>query len=168
MSAFVFRSSLSSVHREALERLVFFNPRQHDAERQIADGVERYGCPEIVADRTELRVIVANRPDVQCLFALAPRRGEPALAGMVMYLRTSIQEIVVLHIAVSRRFGRRRQSSLHVVMALVSAVRDVGHRLRGVERLRLLYVHEEQSHIPLNVRRPRTTSGQCTRVAALQ
>jgi hypothetical protein len=137
----VFRSSLDAAYHDALEALVFFNSRQHEAESGITEGIDLYGTPAIVSDASGLRVVVSRRKDVQCLFALAPGRRGPTLAGMVVYLRTSFQEILVLHIAVSDRFSRTPRWGLQVVMGLVRAVREVAHRLRGVERLRLLYLH---------------------------
>jgi hypothetical protein len=85
---------------------------------------------------------------------MAPARHSLALAGMIVYLRTSKEEIVVLHIAVSDRFSRNQRSGLQVLMALVRAVRDVAHRLRGVQRLRLLYLHGRQFQIAIKSSRP--------------
>jgi hypothetical protein len=153
VTEFVFRSSIDVAELKALERLVFFNPRQHAAESGITRGVELYGSPAIVAEADGLRVVVSRRKDVQCLFALAPGRSGLALAGMVVYLRTSVDEILVLHIAVAERFSRSRQSGLRVVMALVRAVREVAHRLRGVERLRMLYLDGRQFRVPIKTSR---------------
>src|SRR5437868_1936347 len=50
MTPFVLRSSLDASHRSALERLMYFNARQHEAEIGIADVVDAYGAPIIVAD----------------------------------------------------------------------------------------------------------------------
>ena len=158
MTPFMFRSSLDEAYRDALEGLVFFNPRQHAAESGIARGIELYGAPSIVSDAAGIRVVVGQRNDVQCLFAMAPARHSLALAGMIVYLRTSKEEIVVLHIAVSDRFSRNQRSGLQVLMALVRAVRDVAHRLRGVQRLRLLYLHGRQFQIAIKSSRPLTQS----------
>ena len=46
MTAFVLRSSLDVSHRSALERLMYFNPRQHEAEIGIADA---FAAPSIFA-----------------------------------------------------------------------------------------------------------------------
>jgi len=154
VTPFLFRSSLDEAYRDALEGLVFFNARQHEAENGITRGIELYGAPAIVSDAAGIRVVVGQRSDVQCLFALAPTRRGPALAGMIVYLRTSMEEIVVLHIAVADQFSRSQRSGLQVLMALVRAVRDVAHRLRGVERLRLLYLQGRQFQIAIKSSRP--------------
>jgi len=150
---FVFRSRLSPSHHQALEELVFFNPRQRNAEAGITDAVDRYGAPAIVSDEAGLHVVVGTRSDVQCLFALAPvgddAAGELELAGIVMYLRVSSKEIVVLHIGVAETFCRSRRSGLEVVSALVRTVRAAARRLRGVEQLTMLYLQGRQFRIAI-------------------
>jgi hypothetical protein len=140
MTPFVLRSSLDASHRGALERLMYFNPRQHEAEIGIAGVVDAYGAPIIVDDAAGLHVTVGRRPDAQCLFALASTTAGLTLAGMIVFLRISIEEMLVLHVAVADGFGRNRRLSLAVVMALVGSVREAAHRLRGTRRFRMLYV----------------------------
>lgn len=131
----VFQSTLPADYREALERLMFFNHRQRQAETAITRAVEFFGSPTIVSEARGVRVAVEACPDVQCLFAIERGRRSDALAGMVVYLRTSVEEVLVLHIAVADRYGRK---GLEVVAALVRAVRAAVERLRGVERMTLL------------------------------
>ena len=152
MAEFVFRSSLSAAYHQALEELVFFNPRQRAAEAGITQAVDLYGTPAIEDDGTGLRVVVGKRSDAQCLFALAEGAGEPELAGMVMYLRVSRQEVVVLHIGVAEQFCRSRRAGLEVVTALVRTVRAAARRLRGVEQLTMLYLPGRQFRIAIGKR----------------
>ena len=152
MLEFVFRSSLPAAYQQALEELVFFNPRQSIAAAGITQAVDLYGTPVIEDNGSGLRVGVGKRTDVQCLFALAPADGEPALAGMVMYLRVSREEIVVLHIGVAETFCRSRRAGLEVVTALVRTVRAAARRLRGVERLTMLYLQGRQFRIAIGER----------------
>jgi hypothetical protein len=150
---FVFHSRLSPAYHRELEELVFFNPRQRVAEAAITEAVDLYGPPAIVGDETGLRVVVGTRDDVQCLFALAPARHPTAggleLAGIVIYLRISSEEIVVLHIGVSEAYCRSRRAGLEVVSALVRTVRAAARRLRGVERLTMLYLQGRQFRIAI-------------------
>ena len=123
-----FQSTLTTDHREALERLMFFNRRQREAETAVTRAVEMFGSPTIVSEPSGVRVAVGACPDVQCLFAIERGRRSDALAGMVIYLRTAVQEVLVLHIAVADRYGRK---GLEVVAALVRTVRAAAQRLRG-------------------------------------
>jgi len=149
VTQFVFRSSLDPSFSGAVERLVFFNHRQREAESAIAYAVNTYGTPAMASDTQGVRVVVNGRDDAQCLFALASREGRLDLAGMVIYIRISREEIVLVHIATAQRHSRTRQAALEVVMALVRAVRGVAHRLRGVERLSVLYLQGRQFQIAI-------------------
>jgi hypothetical protein len=133
---------------------VYFNRRQREAERGIAQVVEAYGAPIIVSDAAGVHVVVGRRQDAQCLFALASTAAGMVLAGMIVFLRTSIDDMVVLHVAVADGFGRNRGTSLQVVMALVGSVRQVTQRLRGIKRLRMLYLSGERDQMPV------TTAGR--------
>jgi len=106
MSEFVLQSYLPARYYAELEKLVFFNSRQAEAQEGIARAVDAYGTPAIVAGADGLRVVVSRREDAQCLFALKTVSGALHLAGMVMYLRTSPEEIEVLRGA--RQGGPRR------------------------------------------------------------
>jgi hypothetical protein len=154
VTEFLFRARLDPSYQAALERAVFFNPGQRESERGIAEGVELYGTPLIVSDPEGLHVVVSRRQDAQCLFALTQRTGRVTLAGMIVFLRTSRDEMTVLHVAVADDFGRTRESSLGVVVALVGEVRGIAHRIRGVKRLRMLYLRDR----PVAVARPRHNS----------
>ena len=137
MAEFVLQSYLPARYHGALERLLFFNPRQAVARDGIARAIDAYGAPSIVVTPEGLRAIVARRDDVQCLFALKMNRSGQELAGIVMYLRTSVEEVTVLHVGVAER-GRR--AGLEVVMTLMRAVRAAAHRLRGVRRVSMFYL----------------------------
>jgi hypothetical protein len=150
---FVFKSSLTPSYRSALEELVFFNPLQARTESAIVPVLDSYGLPTMVSDTAGLRLSMTGRDDVQCLFALIPWSTKPDLAGMAIYIRPAVEEIVVLHIGVARRYGRDLRSSLPVVIGLFRAIRGVARRLRGVRRLRILYLKDRQFQIAVAPRR---------------
>jgi hypothetical protein len=149
MAEFVLQSYLPARYYAELEKLVFFNSRQAEAQEGIARAVEVYGTPAIVAGADGLRVVVSRREDVQCLFALKTVSGTPQLAGMVMYLRTSPEEIEVLHVGVSEKWTGGRRGGLEVVASLVRAVRAAAHRLRGVRRLSMVYLQGREFRVSL-------------------
>jgi hypothetical protein len=149
MADFVMQSSLSLQYHRSLEKLVFFNARQRDAQSGIARAVDAYGTPAIVASTDGLRLVVSRRDDVQCLFALAPAGSALELAGMVLYLRTCEEEVTLLHISVADRYARNGRAGLAAVIALVRAVRASAHRLRGVRRLTMVYLQGRQFQVPL-------------------
>jgi len=148
VTSFIIRSSLDPSLRGSLERLMYFNARQREAETGIAEVVDAYGTPMIVSDAAGLRVVVGRRHDAQCLFAVAATTAGPTLAGLIVFLRVSIEEMIVLHVAVADAFGRNRRLSLEVVMALVRSVRDIAQRLRGTKHLRMLYLPAGRVPLP--------------------
>ena len=150
MAEFSLQSSLPTSYHAALEKLVFFNARQAVAHEAIARAVDAYGAPSIVATPDGLRVIVARRDDVQCLFALKMGGRTPQLAGIVMYLRTSPEEVTVLHVGVAECCSRGRRAGLEVVTALVRAVRVAAHRLRGVRRISMFYLQQREFSVDLH------------------
>jgi predicted GNAT family acetyltransferase len=153
----VLSSNLPLLHREALEQLLYFNPRQTAWRNAIAMVLERYGMPEIVSDSASIRIAIGGNQDVQCLFALSGTTHQPALAGMVIFLRTSREELVVVHIAVSRRLGGKGRAPA-VVRKLLAEVRAAAKRLKGVNRVTLLYREAKQTM--RSVTRSKETPGE--------
>ena len=153
-------SSLPPSYYNELERLVFFNPSQAHAKGAIVEALDRYGHPCIVTTADGIRLVVNGGDHVQCIFGIARTRRRLALAGMVMYLRASREELVVVHIAVSARYARTKRTSLGVVVPLVRAVRAAAHRLRGVERMSVLYRQGRSFRIRINS--PATTDDSTT------
>ena len=145
----VFRSCLHPSEQDALERLVFFNPNQLHSQADVLRALDLYGTPAIVAGPEGLHVTLSRCPDVQCLFGLIERAGRPDLAGMLIYRRTGIEDVLVVHIAVAERYGRSRDG-LSVVIRLLRAVRAAARRLKGVQRLRVLYRDGRQFGIKIN------------------
>ena len=133
------QSAVCPDYRAALERLVFFNPRQHQARDAIVDALDSYGALAIADGRDGLGVTVSMRPDAQCLFVMVQRRSRLDLAGGLVYLRTSREELKILHIAIADRYCAWPRLSLNLVKHLLRTVRATAHRLRGIERVTVLY-----------------------------
>jgi len=153
----VLSSTLPLLHRESLEQILFFNPRQTAWRNAIAVALERYGMPEIVSDSSSIKIALGGNQDVQCLFALSGMPHQPALAGLLIFLRTSREELVVVHIAVSRRLGRKGRAPA-VVRRLLGEVRAAAKRLKGVNRVMLLY--RDATHARRPVSRLKETPGE--------
>lgn len=146
-----FTSTLPLSYRDALERLVFFNPNQLHMEGGITRALDLYGSPEIASGPDGLTVTVSDCSDAQCLFAVDQADGRRAcLAGMLVFLRTSLEEVLVVHVAVGDPYSRTRRTGLGVVIRLIRALRASARRLRGVECIRFLYTDERQYQIRIN------------------
>ncbi len=155
MQRLMFLPTLPLSYAEALEHLVFFNHHQHKARPAILEALDHYGSPRIVQEGETLRVTVTARADAQCLFALPSDRDRPYLLGMMIFLRTDIETLLVVYLSVaenSSRSGARPRGS--VVFAFVQEIRRIARRLRGIRRVTLIYPHGGQFHIPVRVERP--------------
>jgi hypothetical protein len=151
-----FRSCLPLSYRDVLERLVFFNPNQLRSQAEVLRALDMYGTPAIVSSGGSLHVTLSRCDDVQCLFALIERPGRASeLAGMLIYRRTGIEDILIVHIAVADAYGENREG-LSVVIRLLRAVRAAARRLKGVQRLRVLYRDGREFGIRVNA------AGECS------
>jgi hypothetical protein len=132
----LFTSNLNPAYRDALEELLFFNPGQMNALGPIMEAVEKFGAPELYAEEKQLRVRVGKLAEVQSIFALD---GEH-LAGVLVYARTELQRLMVLHIAVAGDYSARgAQADALLVMRLLDTLRCSARRIKGIERISLLY-----------------------------
>lgn len=134
-----FSSHVAAEQRPALEALVFFNSCQCRVSDCIADAVEQFGAPEIVADGRRLRLQIRDLHDVQTLFAIESRTGRPV--GVAMYMRPDFENITVLHVSVAAEYasgGSLARSQL--LLRLLREVRRNARRVKGVRRLHLYYL----------------------------
>ena len=134
-----FRSHVPVTQRAMLEQLLFFNSCQDRITASIADAVERFGAPEIVADRDRLRIHMRDWPDAQSLFAIESASGRPV--GVAIYTRADLEHITVMHLCIDAHYasgGERAGEQL--LLRLVRELRRSTRRMKGVRRLELYYV----------------------------
>jgi hypothetical protein len=135
-------SVLGEAYRTALEELLFFNPGQERLTAGIEESIARHGVPDIVTESGELQIRVGPLGRVQALFAMESAGERNDLVGVIIYCRLSLEELVILHVAVNERFastGPRAHAG--VVLRLFQTVRGVAARLKGVRTI-LMYQSE--------------------------
>lgn len=133
-----FRSHVPAAQRTALEALLFFNSCQGRVSACIASAIEKFGAPEIVADRDRLRIHMKDLSDVQSLFAVDASTGRPV--GVAVYLREDVEHVTVMHLGITAEFasgGPRAGEQL--LLKLLREVRRSTRRVKGVRRLELFY-----------------------------
>ena len=134
-----FRSHVPQAQRPALEALVFFNACQERVSACIAEAVERFGHPEIVADRDRLRIVIKDNPDVQCLFAVEAASGRPV--GVAVYVRSDLEQVTVMHLSIAAEYASGgARSCEQLLLRLLREVRRSTRRMKGVRRLELYYL----------------------------
>ncbi len=143
---FTFTSSVPRESKEALEDLLFFNPRQHRVREGILHSLERFGHPRVEERAGRLSVRVGDQ-EAQALFAFDPkRRDEPV--GAVVFLRTAPAEIGILHVAVHPDYALQGQrAGVGLGVALIEKVKEIAARIVGVDRIVFFYRREVVLHI---------------------
>lgn len=135
-----FSSVLNSGYRGALERLLFFNGRQAIFSQAISRSIEALGAPEIIAEDGSLRIVIGSRLLTQSIYAFEENGDSRDLIGVIIYSRTSPEDITVVHIAVSEDYSCEGERADRVlVLHLVNRVREIARRLKGVKTIRLSY-----------------------------
>jgi hypothetical protein len=138
----VFSSIAPTACREELENLLFFNPRQHKVREGIRDSLSQFGHPRVVESKTGLSVRVGDL-EAQTLFAFDTDHTSEAPVGAVVFLRTSPEEVTILHVAVEDEYGLQgSRSGVGLGIALVEQVKEIAARIVGVKRLLFFYRHQ--------------------------
>ncbi len=135
-----FSSMLGPEYREDLEELMFFNPQQRKALTGINHAISEYGVPSVVETNGRLRITVEGLPESQTLFALDYSSEKPVLAGVMVYMRTDPENLVLLHIAVKEDYSR---SGIYgdemLVLRFMTQLRDIAKRIKGIRAITLKY-----------------------------
>jgi hypothetical protein len=137
-----FSSRVPLEFRADLEDLLFFNPRQHRVRDGILHSLQEFGHPRVEVAGGELVVRVGTQ-EAQTLFAYdRPLRGDK-LVGAVVFLRTSPEEMAILHVAVHPDYALRgQQAGVGLGVALVEKVKEIATRIVGVRRIIFFYRQE--------------------------
>jgi hypothetical protein len=138
----VFTSKAVKDARPALEELFFFNPRQYRVREGIVNSLGEFGHPRIEDTEGGLSIRVGNQ-EAQTLFALDGDRRDSNPIGIVIFMRTSSDEIGIMHMAVHPDYALRgRRAGLGLGLILIEKVREIASRIVGVRRIVLLYQRE--------------------------
>ena len=137
-----FSSRVPGESREALEELLFFNPRQHRVRQGILNSLHDFGHPKLVETAGELSVRVGEH-EAQTLFAYdRDRRGKDPV-GVVVFLRTRPEEIAIMHVAVHPKYALQGENAgVGLGVGLVEKVKEIASRIVGVQRIVFVYRQE--------------------------
>ena len=144
-----FASKVSRASREALEELMFFNPRQHLVREGIINSLAKFGHPRLEEDGDNLVVKVGTH-EAQTLFAFDPDRSGTEPVGVVVFLRTSPEEIAIMHVAVDPDYALQgSEAGLGLGVALIEKVKEIAARIVGVQRIVFFY----RQHVVIRLKR---------------
>ena len=125
-----------------LEELLFLNPCQHRVRDGIVHSLERFGHPQVVETAAGLAIRIANQ-EAQTLFAFDRDHLGDAPVGIVVFLRTSPEEMTVLHVAVEPDYALQgSHGGAGLGVTLVDKVKEIAAKIVGIRRLVFYYRQE--------------------------
>lgn len=140
MKEFYFSSKLNEKYYKVLEQLLFFNKKQAGFIKGIEKIIEEYGVPRIVADGATLHIKTGLLNDVQNLFAFDSKAEDANLIGFIVYFRSTLNEMIVLHIAVDENYTFDGKFSDQILtIQLINKVRQIALKIKGLELLSIAY-----------------------------
>ena len=138
----IFSSRVPTECREDLENLLFFNPRQHKVREGIINSLQHFGHPRLEQTESGLSIKV-GKLEAQTLFAFDRERSDPAPVGLVVFIRTSPEEIAIMHVAVDDNYGLQGAAAgVGLGVTLVEKVKEIAARIVGVKRIIFFYRRE--------------------------
>jgi len=139
---FVFSSRAGNHCRATVEELMFFNPRQHRVREGILESLASFGHPKVIETPSGLTVRVSDH-ETQTLFAYDADCSAEDPVGLVVFLRTSAEEIAIVHIAVHSDYALQgAHAGLGLGVVLMEKVRQIAARIVGVRRIVFFYRRE--------------------------
>lgn len=138
----VFSSRVPKDYSAELEDLLFFNPRQHLVRQGIINSLAQFGHPKVVETSDGLSVRVGDH-EAQTLFAFDRDRKSKAPVGVVVFLRTSREEMAIMHVAVDDDYALQgSDAGVGLGVTLVEKVKEIASRIVGIERIVFFYRQE--------------------------
>lgn len=135
-----YTSELTTEYRERLEHLLFLNPGQHRVRDEILAAIQGHGVPSVISEGGRLRIRLKEGTEVQSLYALTANPPSGELVGAMVYTRSNLATLLVLHIAVEDAYSSQgRRSKEMLVLHFVVKLRQIASRINGIKSVRLLY-----------------------------
>lgn len=125
---------------EDIKSLLFFNQSQRRVASGIVSSIEKYGLPQISIVNDKIVLGVGNLENVQSMFAIHSDIPEKPVAGIVIYFRSDMSNITVLHISVKEEYsfeGVYRDS--FVALRLIAELKSIAKRIKGINSLTIYY-----------------------------
>ena len=130
-----FTSKVMKDARPAVEELFFFNPRQYRVREGIVNSLGKFGHPRIEDTENGLSIRVGNH-EAQTLFAFDRDRRDSNPIGVVIFMRTSPDEIAIMHLAVHPDYALQGlRAGLGLGLVLIEKVKGIASRIVGIRRM---------------------------------
>ncbi len=153
MHKFSFSSSLKKKFHDSLDAIMFFNKNQKQFTKDIVRNIKKFGLPEIICTGDELAIKIKGLSDVQSIFAFIGNNNDTKLVGVIIYFRNTVENIIVIHIAVDEEYAITGKSGAQMLMMqLINKVREAVKYLRGVKSINIAFGENPERQITIPVR----------------
>lgn len=134
---FFITSEISIDYKNELESLLFFNDEQPKFQQAIVASINQFGLPEIKQSNDKLKVVI-NNLDVQTLFAFNEENNK--LSGVMIFYRDSIENITLIHIAVSREYTvLKTESNYCLTFMLMDKLTEIAKKIKSIKTITIYY-----------------------------
>ncbi|MCU7937925.1 MAG: hypothetical protein KZQ64_05710 [gamma proteobacterium symbiont of Bathyaustriella thionipta] len=142
----LFTSELNKQYSKALEKLLFFNPRQKDYILNITHSINLFGQPEICSVDDNIKLTLNGLHDAQTLFAL--NSENKVLIGVMIYSLVDDENMVLLHIGVTNKYSSKGiHSDQFLVPLFIQRLRHIAKVIKGVKMITIMYGHSRLTQI---------------------
>ena len=105
----------------------------------ILNSLKRFGHPRVVESDSGLAIKVGEM-DAQTLFAFDRAGGHDGPVGVVVFIRTTPEEIAIMHVAVHEDYALQgADAGVGLGVTLVEKVKEIASRIVGVQRVVFFY-----------------------------
>lgn len=146
----IFSSKIEKKYKENLEELLFFNPQQTKIRSKLVEIIEKYGVPFMVVNGDSISVAIEGLEGVQTLFAFWKEIGKPELIGAMIYVRMSLDSLLVLHMGVAEEFSTSGKYANQMVIAkFILKLKEIAKKIKGISIIEVLYGQGEIQRIKI-------------------
>ncbi len=130
-----FKSKINSDYLDELESLMYFNSQQRKVISGIESAIEKYGLPKIKNENEKLKITLEKIENPQTIFAF----DNDNLVGLIIFYRETIDNIVILHIAIAEQYSIIYNKSFSLAIALIEELKRKAKNIKGVKSISIYY-----------------------------
>ena len=115
------------------------NPRQYRVREGIVDALEKFGHPRLEEKEDSVYLRVGDK-DAQTLFAFDAGQAGGDPVGVIVFLRSSPSELIILHLAVHPDYALQgRHAGDGLGLTLIEKVKEIASRIVGIKKVVFFY-----------------------------
>jgi len=141
MNEIFFSSTIDKQNFNEIERMFFFNLQQSRHLKKINEAVEKFGIPKIIISGKDLKFALTKLNDCQTIFARDSQSNDAAVLGLIIFFRSSFENIAILHIAIEEDCSLRGDyAKEQVTFRLIEKLKQDAAKIKGVKSITLPYI----------------------------